>query len=385
MFVVQKYGGSSLQTADHIKKVANRIANLYRQKTKLIVVVSAMGNTTNELTALARQVSPQPSQRELDMLLTTGERISMALLSMALNDLKVPAISFTGSQAGVLTDDSFNNAHILDIKPIRIEEALQKNQVVVLAGFQGVSPQTKEITTLGRGGSDTTAIAMAAYFKADRCEILKDVDGVASCDPKLNKNAEIISEITYAHLTEMTYWGAKFLHHRAAELASHLNVPIYIGPSQKSGVGTIIKGEAPMYENDKILSINSHAFVREIAVSANDLAEAIDQVQSSLQKRQLPMLQILHSENKQGSWKFLVAGSQEHITPVNEIFNGAGEYATVTTTCLGLVASGKAASFCRKLKSAGIEPKNIIYGPLSLTFVVGQKDREKTIQILQDK
>ncbi len=374
-----------MQTAEHIKKVAARIADLYQQKAKIIVVVSAMGNTTNELTELAKQVSPHPSQRELDMLLTTGERISMALLSMALNDLHVPAISFTGSQAGVLTDDSFNNAHIIDIKPIRIEEALTKNQVVVLAGFQGVSPRTKEITTLGRGGSDTTAIAMSAYFKADRCEILKDVDGVADSDPKLNAKAEVISEISYAHLMEMTYWGAKFLHHRAAELASHLNVPIYIGPSQKKGVGTIIKGEAKMYENDKILSINSHAFVREIAIKVPDLAEAIDKVQETLAKKQLPMLQILHSENSNGSWKFLVAGAKEHIAPVNEIFGSDGELSTVTTTCLGLVASGKAIHFCKKLKSSGINIKNIIHGPLSLTFVVEQKDREKTIKALHNQ
>lgn len=382
MFIVQKYGGSSLQTADDIKKVAGRIADLYHKKTQLIIVVSAMGNTTNELTDLAKEVSPQPSQRELDMLLTTGERISMALLSMALIDLNVPAISFTGSQAGVMTNDSFNNAQIMDIKPMRVEEALENKMVVVLAGFQGVSPRTKEITTLGRGGSDTTAIAMAAYFKANRCEILKDVDGIATADPKINKNAKVISEITYGHLTDMTFWGAKFLHHRAAELAQHLNVPILVGPSYKTGIGTIVKGEFPMYENEKILSINSHEHVREIFINAQDLHEAIERVQTTLAQKQLPMLQILHSENKDGKWKFLLTGSKEHISPINKIFSGANELSTVTATCLGLVASGKAAELAKKLKSNSVETKNIIYSPLSITFVINQRDREKAIKAL---
>lgn len=382
MFIVQKYGGSSLQTADDIKKVAGRVADLYRKKTKLIIVVSAMGNTTNELTDLAKQMSVHPSQRELDMLLTTGERISMALLSMALIDLDVPAISFTGSQAGVMTNDSFNNAQIMDIKPIRVQEALDKDKVVVLAGFQGVSPKSKEITTLGRGGSDTTAIAMAAHFKANRCEILKDVDGIATADPKINRDAKVISEITYGHLTDMTFWGAKFLHHRAAELAQHLNVPIFIGPSHKMGIGTIVKGETSMYENEKILSINSHEHVREILISADELHEAIDKVQATLLKKQLPMLQILHSEKKDGKWKFLLAGSKEHVTPINKIFDSENELSTVTTTCLGLVASGKAAELAKKLKSNSIETKNIIYAPLSITFVINQKDREKAIKAL---
>ncbi|OQW50378.1 MAG: hypothetical protein A4S09_00875 [Proteobacteria bacterium SG_bin7] len=382
MFIVQKYGGSSLQTAEDIKKVAGRIAELYHKKTNLIVVVSAMGNTTNELTDLAKKISPSPSQRELDMLLTTGERISMALLSMALIDLDVPAISFTGSQAGVMTNDSFNNAQILDIKPIRVEEALKQNKVVVLAGFQGVSPKTKEITTLGRGGSDTTAIAMAAHFKASRCEILKDVDGIATADPKVNKNAKVISEIAYNHLTDMTFWGARFLHHRAAELAQHLNVPVFIGPSHKTGIGTIIKGESLMYENQKILSVNSHAFVREVSISADELHEAIDKVQATLTKKQLPMLQILHSERKERQWKLLLTGAKEHITPINGIFNETNELSTVTTTCLGLVASSKAAELAKKLKSNGIETKNIIYAPLSITFVLDQRDREKAIHTL---
>ncbi len=176
--IVQKYGGATLSDPDKIKKIAQRIFNLYQSGGKIVVVVSAMGQTTNQLIELAHQVSKRPPLRELDMLLSVGERISMALLSMALNDLGCPAISFTGSQAGILTDDAHINANIIDVKAFRVEEALKENKVVILAGFQGVSQKTKEITTLGRGGSDITAVAVAGYLKAERCEILKDVDCV---------------------------------------------------------------------------------------------------------------------------------------------------------------------------------------------------------------
>ena len=188
LLIVQKYGGATLATPAQVKQIALRIYQLHQTGTQVVVVVSAMGQTTNQLIQLARDVSPNPHLRELDMLLTVGERISMSLLSMALNDLGVSAISYTGSQAGILTDDSHVNASIIDVKAFRVEEALKENKIVILAGFQGVSPQTKEITTLGRGGSDTSAVAMAGYLKADRCEILKDVDCIYSADPKVVLN-----------------------------------------------------------------------------------------------------------------------------------------------------------------------------------------------------
>ena len=169
--IVQKYGGATLADPIKIKAVATRIAEQAKENS-LVIVVSAMGKTTNSLIDLANQISDNPTRREMDMLLTVGERISMSLVSMALNDLGCPAISFTGSQAGIFTDDSHVNAFIRDVKPTRVQEALKENKVVILAGFQGVSPMTKEITTLGRGGSDTSAVAMAASFQADRCEIL---------------------------------------------------------------------------------------------------------------------------------------------------------------------------------------------------------------------
>lgn len=383
MLIVQKYGGSSLRTAADIKNTALRICQSYKKNNQLIVVVSAMGNTTNELTALAAQVSPRPAQRELDMLLTTGERISMALLSMALNDLDVPAISFTGSQSGVLTDDSFNNASIIDLKPIRVQESLKQGKVVVLAGFQGVSPKTKEITTLGRGGSDTTAIAMAGYFKADRCEILKDVDGVASADPKIIPTAKIITKMSYNELIEMTYWGAKFLHHRAAELASTLKVPVCVGPSARISSGTTIEGDLDMYESDKILSINSHSLVKRIEIESNELSKAIEKFQHTLIQNKLPLLQILHTEKKDNSFTFLVTGAKENLITLNSIFKPTAEdFSTVSATAMGLIASEKSIQLLQILIKNGITVYHIIPSPMTITFVVNSKDRDKAIRVL---
>lgn len=384
--IVQKYGGSSLKTAEDIKNVAERITKLYRKKNKVIVVVSAMGNTTNELHDLAKKVSPQPWQRELDMLLTTGERISMSLLSMALNDRKVPAISFTGSQAGVLTNDSHNNAQIVDIRPFRIEESLNENKVVVLAGFQGVSATKKEITTLGRGGSDTTAVAMAAHFKALRCEILKDVDGIFSADPKIVRKARLLSKVSYQHLIDMTFWGAKFLHHRAAELAYRLQVPIYIGPSHIIGKGTTVQGEEAMYENEKVLSVNSHSYVRKVSTNKKNISDALNLFFKELNQNQIPILQILDSHQGAKGWEILVTGPKENISSLNSSFKNnksitlvSKNYSSVTATLTGLVGSDTSARLSAKLQNKKIAVEKIIYTPMSITFVIPEDQREEAI------
>jgi aspartate kinase len=258
--IVQKYGGATLSDPEKIKQVAKRIVALSNSGTQVVAAVSAMGKTTNQLLALAQQISAQPNRRELDMLLTTGERISMALLCMALHDLDCDAISFTGSQAGILTDEAHVNASIIDVKAHRILEALNQNKVVVLAGFQGVSPLTKDITTLGRGGTDTTAIAMAAFLGAERCEILKDVPAVFSADPNLVANAKPIHHLSYDQMLDMTFWGAKVLHYRSVELAKVKQVQIYIGlASATTETGTLIPSkESSVFETVKILSLTPH-------------------------------------------------------------------------------------------------------------------------------
>ncbi len=215
-FLVIKLGGATLSTVEKIKKMADEISRLKQAGVSLIVVVSAMGKTTEDLIRLAHQVTAAPQRRELDMLLTTGERVSMSLLCMALIDRGHSALSLTGSQAGILTTDSHSHAEIVEVRGQRVEQALQKNQIVVLAGFQGISTVTKEITTLGRGGSDITAVSMADFLKADECQIWKEVPGVMTADPNLFPDAQIIEKLPADLLCELTTWGAQVVNPRAA-------------------------------------------------------------------------------------------------------------------------------------------------------------------------
>ena len=236
--VVQKYGGSSVADADGIKRVAQRIVATRKAGHSVVVVVSAMGDTTDELHELARQVSPLPPGRELDMLLTAGERISMALLAMAIANLGLSARSFTGSQAGVITDSSHGKARIIDVTPGRISGALTDGAIPIVAGFQGVSQNGKDITTLGRGGSDTTAVALAAALKADVCEIYTDVDGVFTADPRIVPTARRIPWISYAEMLEMAACGAKVLQLRCVEYARRYGMPIHVRSSFSNREGT---------------------------------------------------------------------------------------------------------------------------------------------------
>jgi aspartate kinase len=238
--VVQKYGGSSVADADRIKRVAQRIVAARRDGHDVVVVVSAMGDTTDELLDLAQQVSPLPPPRELDMLLTSGERISMALLAMAIANLGASARSFTGSQAGVITDSVHGRARIIDVTPGRISEALAAGHIAIVAGFQGVSQDTKDITTLGRGGSDTTAVALAAALNAEVCEIYTDVDGIFSADPRIVATARRIPRISYEEMLEMAACGAKVLHLRAVEYARRHQLPIHVRSSFSAREGTYV-------------------------------------------------------------------------------------------------------------------------------------------------
>src|ERR1700761_6803909 len=224
--VVQKYGGSSVADAEGIKRVAKRIVATKQAGNQVVVVVSAMGDTTDELLDLANRVTPAPPGRELDMLLTSGERISMALLAMAISTLGAQARSFTGSQAGVITDTKHGKARIIDVTPGRIRSALDEGAIAIVAGFQGVSQDTKDITTLGRGGSDTTAVALAAAMNASVCAIYTDVDGVFSVDPRIVPTARKLPSVTYEEMLEMAACGAKVLHLRCVEYARRFGLPI---------------------------------------------------------------------------------------------------------------------------------------------------------------
>ncbi|OHV35599.1 MULTISPECIES: aspartate kinase [Pseudofrankia] len=264
--VVAKFGGSSVADADKIKRVAERVVEQRREGNDVCVVVSAMGDTTDELLELAEQVSPLPPPRELDMLLTSGERISMALLAMAISNLGAEARSFTGSQAGVITTGTHGKARIIDVTPGRIRTALDEGAIAIVAGFQGVSQDTKDITTLGRGGSDTTAVALAAALHADVCEIYTDVDGVFTADPRIVPNARKIDTLSYEEMLELAASGAKVLMLRCVEYARRYSVPVHVRSSfaTKPGTWVIDIPEAELVEQAIIRGVahdNSEAKV----------------------------------------------------------------------------------------------------------------------------
>ncbi|MET3984303.1 aspartate kinase [Streptomyces sp. PvR034] len=264
--VVQKYGGSSVADAEGIKRVAKRIVDAKKDGHQVVVVVSAMGDTTDELIDLAEQVSPMPAGREFDMLLTAGERISMALLAMAIKNLGHEAQSFTGSQAGVITDSVHNKARIIDVTPGRIRTALDGGNIAIVAGFQGVSADSKDITTLGRGGSDTTAVALAAALDAEVCEIYTDVDGVFTADPRVVKKARKIDWISSEDMLELAASGSKVLLHRCVEYARRYNIPIHVRSSFSGLRGTWVSNENP--QGDEPVE---HAIISGVA---HDVSEA---------------------------------------------------------------------------------------------------------------
>ncbi len=248
--IVQKYGGSSVADAASVKRVARRIVDTKNEGHDVVVIVSAMGDTTDELINLAEQVSPSPAARELDMLLTAGERISMAVLAMAIHDLGVEARSYTGSQAGLITDSAHGRARIIDVTPGRIQSALADGAIPIVAGFQGVAQDTKDITTLGRGGSDTTAVALAAALGADVCEIYTDVDGVFSADPRIAPKARQVPRITYQEMMELAANGAKILHLRCVEYARRFDLPIHVRSSFSAKNGTFVVSDSSVSEGE---------------------------------------------------------------------------------------------------------------------------------------
>ncbi len=245
--IVQKYGGSSVANIDRIKNVAKRIVSYAKKGHSLVVVVSALGDTTDELLDLAHKVTKRPSERELDMLISTGEQVSSALLTMAVHKLRFDAISFTGAQVGIVTDKVHTKARIVDISADRIKKELKKGKIVIVAGFQGINID-QEITTLGRGGSDTTAVAVAKALNADTCEIYTDVEGVYTSDPRIVKDARKLSRISYEEMLELASLGAQVMHARSIEIAKKFSIPLHIRSSFNNKEGTIISKEVKAME-----------------------------------------------------------------------------------------------------------------------------------------
>src|SRR6187455_2477647 len=281
--VVQKYGGSSVADVTRLRQVAERVMETRRAGHDVVVVVSAMGDTTDELLALAKQVSLNPSRRELDMLLTSGERIAMALLSLAIRELGGDAISFTGSQSGIITNDRHVDARIVEVRPFRVQDELARGKIVVIAGYQGVSYK-KEVTTLGRGGSDTTAVAMAAALDAEYCEICSDVDGVYSADPRVVGAARRIGALSYEETQEMAEAGAKVLNAQAVEFAKEKGIAIYAratdGPlpgDDPSSDGTVVRQSPPRMPGTVVgVASERDVVILDSSAAATDLLALLD-------------------------------------------------------------------------------------------------------------
>ncbi len=387
--LVHKYGGTSVNGPERIRAVARRLAAAREAGHGLVVVVSAMGDTTDELIALAHRVSPAPSRRELDMLITTGERVSMALLAMALHDLGVRAISFTGSQSGILTDEAHSNARIVGVRPDRIRAALAEGRVVIVAGFQGVSPVTREITTLGRGGSDTTAVALAASLGRAHCEIYTDVDGVFTADPRVVPGARLVPRIGYRACSALAHLGGRVLHARCVDLAARERVPLAVRSSFRDGPGTEIGEDA--VEAPRVEAVTHRAGVSLAIAEGN--AGGRGEARGILEAvaAEFPALELVAHEQASGTHGALVWLGEKHDVEAlrarfRELRGPGGEWrleavhgaAFVSLVGLGLgVAEVVRAE--RALERAGVAVVALRVTPAALVFrVEGERAEEGT-------
>ena len=365
--IVQKFGGSSVADVERIRKVAARVAARRGEGHQMVVVVSAMGDTTDELLTLAKRMSANPPRRELDMLLTCGERISMALLSMALHEQGVPAISFTGSQSGIITDDAHSQARIVEVRPVRIREELGKGKVVIVAGYQGVS-RNREVTTLGRGGSDTTAVALAAALGAEACEIYSDVDGVFSADPRVVPGAGKLEVLDYATMQELAAAGARVLNAQAVEFARNAGIVIEARSAHGGGTGSRIGPEpAP------VRAVASDTEIRVLEVADGQLEPVLRQLAEGAVRLRLVagtrgaagrMLVVVPLQDVHGVEAFdaavrsLGAEPRPGLGTVTLAGPGVGTDSGLLARCLGAAAG------------LGVEVRAVHGSPLQLTFVV---------------
>jgi aspartate kinase len=307
--IVQKYGGSSVADVDQLRKIVRMIADLKGRNKDIAVVVSAMGKTTDELVAMAREISPKPPRREMDMLLSTGERITMAILCMALHEQGLDAISLTGSQAGIITNDRHNDAQVIEVRPFRVQDEMAKGKVVIIGGFQGVSYK-RDITTLGRGGSDTTAVALAAALDAERCEIYSDVDGVYSTDPSMVADALHLPEVSYPVMQEMSMAGAKVLNASAVQFAKEKNIAIYARSTFSPGRETVIR-RLPPGTIVGVQTLVSEKQVERIRLKGADVHASFKQAVDFLESEQVPIKEVnvaeITTDGKQSTASFVVS------------------------------------------------------------------------------
>jgi aspartate kinase len=393
--IVQKYGGSSVADADRIKSVARRIAQARDSSDQVVVVVSAMGDTTDELIKLAHQLSKKPDRRELDLLLSTGEIVSSTLLAMALHYMGYPAISLTGAQAGIKTDATYSRARIQTIESRRVVKELERGNIVIVAGFQGITEEM-DITTLGRGGSDTTAVALAASLGAEICQIYTDVDGVYTADPRLITDAQKLPEIGYEEMLEMANYGAKVMHPRAVELGELFNIPILVASSITNSSGTLIHGGVSMEVRNKVRSIAHDLDVAKITVvgvpDRPGIAAAIFQ---PLSKADISIDTIVQnaSINNITDLTFTVAKSQldNAMEVVKPIAKSIGARDCVSDSKLGKVSvigtgmqntPGYAARMFDTLSEKGINIQLITTSEIRITCIIDEVKVEDAVRAL---
>jgi aspartate kinase len=394
--LVQKYGGTSVGSPERIHHVAERIVRTRRGGADLVVVVSAMGDATDDLIGLARQVSSRSHPREMDMLLTAGERISMALVSMAVNDRGQEAVSFTGSQSGIVTDASHTRAKILEVKADRIREELDRGRVVIVAGFQGVS-RDREVTTLGRGGSDTTAVALAAALKATECEIYTDVDGVYTSDPRIVPGARKISKLSYDEMLELASLGAKVLHNRSVEIARRFGVPLHVRSSFNWNEGSrVVRGNS--MEQVVIRGIAHDTDVAKIAlVGVPDRPGIASEIFQAVGGQGVNVRMIVQASGADGKNDVtFTVGSHEvnTVLPVLEqvrkqigarAFLYDPDVAMLSVGGEGLATSpGTAGRVFAALAAAGVNIDLISTSSITITCVVRQADAERAVRSLHE-
>jgi len=382
--IVQKYGGSSVATSDKIKMVAQLIAERARGGERLCIVVSAMGKTTDQLLALANEVSKAPSRRELDMLLSCGERASMALLAMALNDLGCKAVSLTGSQSGIITNDVHSGAKILEVRPERVLSELEKGKVVIVAGFQGVSI-SREITTLGRGGSDTTAVALAGALEAEACEIYSDVPGVLTADPRIVESAEHLPKIGIAEMEELSLFGAKVMHAQALQLAKEEGVTIH---AKKTGSdqsrSTIIELGKVEEKLSRVLVTSKERVYHVSVATQTDLQKLL----AALFTKEIFHVQVTgFSFSGSDRWHCLIHPEDAH--GFSEWVKGLDfakheeDCATVSLVGVGLCETTKVSADALQLMlTQNIKVLGISTAPNRSTFVLEQDGCQKVVQML---
>ncbi|MET9325201.1 aspartate kinase [Tsukamurella sp. NPDC003166] len=400
--VVQKYGGSSVSSAERIRRVAERIVETKRAGNDVVVVVSAMGDTTDELLDLANQVCPAPPAREMDMLLTSGERISNALVAMAIHSLGAEAQSFTGSQAGVITTSKHGAAKIIDVTPGRVQAAIDDGKIVLVAGFQGVSQDTKDVTTLGRGGSDTTAVALAAALNADVCEIYTDVDGIYTADPRIVPNARHLEKVSFEEMLEMAACGAKVLMLRCVEYARRYNVPVHVRSSYSTKPGTIVNGsmeDIPVEEAILTGVAHDRSEAKITVVGLEDkpgyaarvfraIADAeinIDMVLQNVSKvdtgrtditftlpRELGPLGVEKLEALRKEIGFDSVVYDDHVGKVSLVGAGMKSHPGVTAT------------FCEALSQAGINIELISTSEIRISVLIRDTELDEAVKVLHD-